>query len=204
MRHLLFTLLLLSFTTGVALARLGDPPNPYERIKDPAQAQQILTQVRADLQQMFGMIVSRPVDLHLVEGSEMDRLLSGNAYKGSEIGLYHDEPNGHHNISVMRDWSRDMCSGITAHEFTHAWQREHCPPNQDIVIKEGFARWVEAKYYDKIGAYAMVQRIREVADPVYGVGYKKMLEWESAYGVQGLVRLVQHISTVAEGTNAKP
>ena len=202
MRYVFVPLLLLALTP-LAEARLGDPPNPYQRITEQSQAQEILVQVMASLKEMFGLTVSEPVDMHLVEAKEMDALFSGSPYHGAEIGLYRPQ-NGRHQIYVMKDWSRDMCSGITAHEFTHAWEKEHCPPMQSQVLKEGFARWIEAKYYDKIGAYESVARIREVADPVYGVGYKTMLEWETKYGATGLVKLVQHISTVSEGTSATP
>jgi hypothetical protein len=202
MRYLLLSLLMLTLAPVAVTARLGDPPNPYQRITDQAQAAEILAQVRAKLQTLFGMTVSVPIDLHLVEAKEMDALFGG-PYHGAEIGLYRRR-GGNHEIYVMKDWSRDMCSGIMAHEFTHAWQSENCPPNQSQVIKEGFARFVEAKYYDSIGAYASVAEIQAVGDPVYGVGYKTMLAWETKWGVPGVVKLVQHISTVDEGNNSKP
>jgi hypothetical protein len=193
LRVVIFSLLLL-LPGAWAFARGG---NPYERINDPAQAKEIFQDIREDLKTMFGMTVSGPVELNLVEPKVMDDLFKSSPYHGAEIGLYRHH-NGRHEIYVMKDWSRDLCSGVTAHEYTHAWQTEHCPPGQEQVIREGFARWVEAKYYDKIGAYQMVENLRAVGDPVYGVGYKTMLAWEDKYGAPGLVKLVQKVNTVAD------
>ena len=182
------------FLTPLALARGGDP---YERISDQAKARELFQEVRADLKSMFGISVSSPVELFLVDAKVMDDLFKTSPYRGAEIGLYLHK-NGRHQVYVMKDWSRDLCAGVAAHEYVHAWQQERCPENQELVIREGFARWVEAKYFDKIGAYQMVENIRDVGDPIYGVGYKTMVAWEDKYGIAKLVQMVQRISKVSE------
>lgn len=193
----LLLLLFLLFPCGVALAKLGEKPDPYEKIETQAKADEVFKDVQAFLRKNWGFSLSRPVQLALVHESEMDKLLAGNPYKGAEVGLY-TMKDGHHQIYVMRGWNRDYCSGVTAHEFTHAWQADRCPYGQDIVLREGFASWIEMKYYDATGAYQMADNLRQQADPVYGVGIKTMMALEDKIGAKKLVELVQKISTVDE------
>jgi aminopeptidase N len=127
----------------------------------------------------------------------MDKLFSGSPYHGAEIGLY--LPGAEHNVYVMNDWGQDICSGVMAHEYTHAWQNEKCPANQELAIREGFAVWIQYKYLDKIGAGATARPLLEYEDPVYGVGIKTMLAWEDKVGAKKMVDLVQHVSKISDG-----
>ncbi len=190
---LLFCLL----TWGVAFAKLGDKPDPYEKIEDQAKAQEVFKEVQAFLKKQWGFSLTRSIKIDLVQASVMDKLMSASPYKGNEVGLYMMK-DGQHQIYVMEGWNRDYCSGVTAHEYTHAWQAEHCPSGQDIVLKEGFANWIEMKYYDATGAYQFADNVRQEADPVYGVGVKTMMALEDKIGAKKLVELVQRVSTMAE------
>jgi hypothetical protein len=173
---MLFALLLLA---GWAQAKA---PNPYELIQEQAQAEDVMRSVQATMQQQFGLRLIKPVQIHLVEPAEMDKLLGDSPYKGNEIGLYTGVRGGKHQVYVMKGWARDYAAGITAHELTHAWQEENVPAHQEQAVKEGFAMWVEYKFYDVTGAYAYADKMRDTADPVYGVGFFAIMDAERAIG----------------------
>lgn len=187
-RILLFPIVLGFLCTSVALAK---SPDPYEVIDKQTQAEAVMRDVVATMGSRFGLRITTPVQIHLVEAKEMDKLFSGSPYHGAEIGLYTGISNGKHQLYVMKGWARDQCAGITAHELTHAWQTENVPADQDLVLREGFAKWVEYKYYDLIGAYTYSQQIRETADPVYGVGFFAVLDAEAAVGAPKVADLMK-------------
>lgn len=181
--------------TAVAWAR---PANPYDVIDKQGQAQEVLQVVQGQLVSFFGMKLRIPVAIHLVEPKEMDKLLGDSPYHGAEIGLYTGVRDGRHQVYVMKGWSRDYASGITAHELTHAWQYENAPKSQDQVVKEGFAKWIEYRYYDRIGAYTYSNRELKTADPVYGVGFFAMLDAEAVLGPTKLADEMRRITTISE------
>lgn len=190
-------LLLCCLTWGIAVAKLGDKPDPYEKIESNKKAQEVFKDVQAQLRKNFGFSLALPVRLELVHESVMDQMMKASPYKGAEVGLY-TMKNGQHHIYVMQGWNRDYCAGVTAHEYTHAWQTERVPAGQDIILREGFASWIEMKYFDSIGAYQYADNLRRQADPVYGVGIKTMMALEDKIGPRKLVELVQRASTMAD------
>lgn len=167
----------------------------YKVISSQQELEQTAVQVRQMLISEFGIAVRLPMTVKLVTGQEMDNLYNG-AYRGAEIGLYRRVPSGHE-IYIMKDMNEDEVTGTLAHEMTHAWQAEACVPSQDIVVKEGFASWIEYKIYDKIGAYTYSNGIKAKADPVYGVGIKKMLEWEDKVGARALPVKIRSIVSIS-------
>jgi len=170
--------------------------DPYKIISTQADLNTIIAQVRGLLLANFGITFKLPIRSALVTGAKLDELYKG-AYRGAEIGLYRNSGNCH-DIFIMTDMSRDSVIGTVAHEMTHAWQTDFCPADQNLVLKEGFATWVTYKMMQKIGAYAYAQNIMEHADPVYGVGFKKILEWEDSLGERGVVEKVKKARSLAE------
>lgn len=190
--------LLLLFLLWIPAFAREKKPDPYQKIETQKQADGVLTMVTQDLRTMFGMNLSYPVDLHLVDGKEMDAKFSDSPYKGAEIGLYTGIKGGRHQVYVMEGWSLDKCRGTTAHELTHAWQTENNLNSQEQALIEGLAMWVEMKYYDKIGAYQMSENVRDTADPVYGVGIKALMALEDKVGAHQVLQAIKNVSTVAE------
>lgn len=182
------------------VAALAKAPDPYEIIDKQAQADGVMRDVLSLMGSRFGLRLSKPVQNHLVEPSVMDKLLEDDdsPYGGAEIGLYTGMENGKHQLYVMKGWARDYCAGITAHELTHAWQEENAPPDQDDVLSEGFAMWIEYRYYDAIGAYTYSQQMRETADPVYGVGLYAILDAEAVVGQNRVADLMRTARTVKD------
>ena len=179
MRRSLLIIVIGTLLTGLVAAKA---PDPYQVIDKQAQAEEVLRTVQSTMAAQFNLRLTKPVQIHLVEATEMDGLLGDSPYQGAEIGLYTGVKSGKHQVYVMRGWARDYCAGITAHELTHAWQEENAPRGQDQVLVEGFAKWVEYKYYDAIGAYSFADRMRSTADPVYGVGFFAMQDLEQVVG----------------------
>lgn len=182
----------------LAGAGLAKTSNPYQIIDKQAQADSLMREVLATMASRFQLRLSKPVELHLVEASVMDKMITQSPYKGAQVGLYTGVKNGKHQIYVMKGWGRDQCAGIIAHELTHGWQEENAPRQQDRVLKEGFAMWVEYKYFDLTGAFTYSQRIRETADPVYGVGFFAVLESEEAVGASKVADLMRTAVNASE------
>ncbi len=170
--------------------------DPYKVINTQSDLNAIIAQVRGLLIASFSITFKLPVRGTIVSGAKLDELYQG-AYRGAEIGLYRNSGNCH-DIFIMADMGRDSVIGTVAHEMTHAWQSDFCPADQDIVLKEGFANWIAYKILQKIGAFTYAQNILEHADPVYGVGFKKMLEWEDSLGERGVVEKVKKARSLAE------
>lgn len=189
-KNILFLVVfILSFIPSIVLSA------PTDIINDSKQMDALIPKVKATLVKEFGIFIAITVDYHLVEGSEMDKIMNDSTYKGAEIGL-HRFVNGRHEIYLMKGMSEDEFCATLAHELTHAWQIERCVRSQDMIVREGFAKWIEYKYLDLIGAYALANRMKEVADPVYGVGFKKMLDLEDKVGTKEMPNKIKTIVTI--------
>lgn len=169
--------------------------DPYKIISSENDFNDVMNQAKQVLLSGFGISLKYPVSGFLVTGKKLDEIYAGE-YRGAETGLYLYR-NGRHEVFIMKDMSFDNCIGTTSHELVHAWQLENCPVNQDRIVKEGFANWVEYKVYQKMGAFTFARSMIEQADPVYGVGMKKMLEWEDKWGDFGLVQKIRSIKTLS-------
>ncbi len=195
-RLLCCCLLLLSVASAQIPNRKG--PDPYEKIKTQARADDILKDVLVQLNSFFKIRLRHPVQLHLVEAKVMDEIFKNSPYRGSQIGLYTGMENGRHQVYVMTGWNRDTFEGITTHELVHAWQDENGLRHQELAMVEGLAMWIESKYYDRIGAFQKSENVRETADPVYGVGVKAMLRLEDAVGAANVTSEVRKLRSIAE------
>jgi hypothetical protein len=190
-------LALMSFlvmSSGAREIQAGPQDDAYKVISTQADLDAITIQVRQLLITQFSMTFRLAVKGTLVSGARLDELYGG-VYRGAQIGLYKNQGT-YHEIYIMIDMNKDSCLATLTHEMTHAWQAENCPAHQDILVKEGFARWVEYKTLQKTGAYIPAQNLREHADPVYGVGFKKMLELEDKLGEQALVQKVKTMKAI--------
>ncbi len=181
-------LLLLSFAAVRA--------NGYEVISSDEQLQKLVPKITGMLLSDFGIALRNPVSIKLAEGKKLDEMYGGR-YRGAEIGLYRRTAAGHE-IFIMKDMNQDEVSGTLAHELVHAWQAEACVPNQTATVKEGFASWVQFKILDSIGAYTLANSVKNQADPIYGVGMRRMLEWEEKLGEKQLVVKIRSVVDVSD------
>lgn len=152
-------------------------------------ADALLSKIEDFVHGRFGMSVKSPVKVIIATGEQLDSMYTG-AYKGAESGLYKIN-GGVHCLYILTGMNKDAFMGCVAHEYTHAWQWENAPNNQDSILKEGFAKWIEYKYYQSAGAYTEANRVMALADPVYGVGFKLMLNVEDKRGEKGVVEFAK-------------
>jgi len=170
--------------------------DPYRVIATQGDLDRVASTVQRLLASLFSMTLRTPVSFYLVSGQKLDELYAGE-YRGAQIGLYRHKGLTHE-IYIIDGKNNDIVTGVVAHEMTHAWQNENCIPGQHRVLSEGFASWIQYKVYQKIGAYVMSQRMLETADPVYGVGFKRMLEWEDTLGERGVIQKAKKARTIDE------
>lgn len=184
-----------SFSGGDYLETRKKEQEALRLISSQEEAEALLPTV-ADLLRDLEIRVRKPLSLTLVTPEQLDAMYQG-VYRGAEIGLYRWESEKHA-VYVMKDLSRDQFVGTLAHEVTHGWQVEECPRSQEQIIREGFANWVEYRLYLKMEAFELAGRVRDHADPVYGVGFKEILALEDALGVRGVVQKVRSVRTLAD------
>lgn len=153
------------------------------------QATPIFDKMRSYLYYKMNMTVLYPYVMDIVSAEELDRICP-KQYRGVEIGLYRFEGTFHH-IYILNNLAVDDFLGTAAHEFTHAWQTENCPPDQNLITKEGFADWVAYKVLQFDGAINTSQGIFYRSDPVYGQGFKTMIQLDDKSGIQAVINYVK-------------
>ena len=96
-------------------------------------------------------------------------------------------------IYVQNGMPYNMAFQILAHEYGHAWEHQNKnkqlinQPSNDIFT-EGFARWVEYYTIKEFGLKEETNLLirdakdKNMCDPIYGIGFKKMLKLEKKLG----------------------
>lgn len=94
-------------------------------------------------------------------------------------------------VYIISGIALDKAHTTLAHELTHYWQKQACPPGQSLELMEGFAEWVSFQLAKHKGMRrAMLALRRNEAEP-YRSGLQKMFQLESKKGVKGAVQFVQ-------------
>ena len=167
-----------------------DQEKEYQTIINTKElADPIFEKIRGYFYYNLGLQVGWPYVLDLVTPQYLDQLAPPQ-YRGVEIGLYTFEGTFHH-IYVLNNLAVDDFIGVASHEFAHAWQAENCPSNQSLVLKEGFADWVAYKVLQFDGAVNNSQGIFYRSDPVYGQGFKIMIQLEDQGGIPAVISYVK-------------
>lgn len=81
--------------------------------------------------------------------------------------------------------------GTLAHENAHVWQIKVNPGISDLTVIEGFAKWVEYKFYQEIGCEDFGKWMLENSPPLYQNGYRLFENYEQRYGAEGVLRLIK-------------
>ena len=160
-----------------------------------SDAQPVFSEAVTSLDKYLQLRLNTLPQFKLVTSNELDNLAKG-LERRLHIGLY--RWNGSHNVFIMSDLNRDKFFGVAVHELTHAWQMENAPRDQDLVIREGFASWVAYKILQMDGALIAASDIHDMADPVYGVGFKLMLDLEKTLGEKGVIERMKAMRRVNE------
>jgi hypothetical protein len=191
----LLTLILLLVCIGISSTGILFGSDNFPVVEKDAQAQIVFKQAEKLLKSKLGMTFRCPMNIILVTGKELDDIMKNSPYRGSIVGI-HKMENGVHKIYMMKDVSRDKFLSVLCHEMTHGWQREN-GLEQDIKLIEGLAVWVEYKSLMWTGAYALAQNINQnLADPVYGVGFRFVQELEDKHREQGVLKAIKNYKTI--------
>jgi len=188
---LILILIFTALTLCISSVNADDIPSVINKQED---AMKVFQNAKDTLEFRMGMVFKKPFEVKLVTGEEMDEITRGSPYHKSVVGL-HFYRDGKHYIFMLKDVGKDMFYGTMCHEMTHGWQDENCP-NQSIRLKEGLAMWVEVKVLRWSGAYTLASRKHRVADPIYGVGYKFILEVEDKYGEKGVLPYIVNLKDI--------
>jgi hypothetical protein len=152
----------------------------------------IYLEVQRFVEGLTGLKVDRLPPVMLVMSDEMDtRFAEGSGRSFRAHAFY--QPYNPELIYVLSGHSAYDLGPTLAHEFTHAWQSRHCP-QQDRMLKEGFASWVAYKYAEARGYREQMNQMKRARDPDYGEGLRRCLEIEKKSGIRGVVEFVRKAS----------
>lgn len=189
----IFLLLIMFFILNVPGYLFAD--SIPQVINTDEDADKVLEKARKNLNEKLGMTFKYPVVMKLVTGKELDEIMAKSPYKGAIVGL-HWFADGKHYIYMMKNTGKDDFYGTVCHEMTHGWQVETCP-GQGKILKEGLAVWVEYKALMWDGAYVKARSLNQnIADPVYGVGYRYIQKLEDQYGESGVLEQVRKLKDI--------
>jgi hypothetical protein len=148
--------------------------------------------MREYLRHEFGIVFSHEVRLEFTGKDRLNSLVGQPSGEKRTLGLFcRFVPTDEYVIYLLSGLPRTDFQAVTAHEYTHAWQSENCPPDQELILIEGFASWIEYQVYRKFGGMAGAKRIEESEDPIYGKGYREVREIAKEQGFVGLIRYVK-------------
>ncbi len=158
-------------------------------IDTPAEIDGLYKEVQRFVEGLTGLKVDSLPPVRLVLSDEMEtKFVEGSGRSMRPHAFY--RPYNPEMIYVLTGHSAYDLGPTLAHEFTHAWQSRHCP-QQDRMLKEGFATWVGYKYAQSKGYHSMMSGMLSLRDPDYSEGLRRCLEIEKKSGVKGLLDFVR-------------
>ncbi|MGI8586836.1 MAG: protein DA1 [Chloroflexia bacterium] len=164
-------------------------------VYDPTEAVRLYERVKATAAGALGLTLNVGAVLHMVNREQITALRNstpgaGPMPDGGEegadlVGLF---VHGSRLRSIYVEYGlpRIFFCEVLAHEYAHAWQAENAPLLSDPELREGFAEWVAYKVVESWGCRLRLERFRGRQD-VYGAGLRRLLTWEAAEGVDGLL-----------------
>lgn len=149
-----------------------------DAVNDETVAQKLVTEVTASLDAAMGIKLRHPPAAHLVSKEEMTRLASENLQSFEEVssgdlaGLYAPGENGPV-IYLLRGMPHFTTLETIAHELTHVWEGENCPPETALGSKEGFSEYVAYRTLLALGHKEAAARMFLSRGP-YGIHFKRL------------------------------
>lgn len=154
-----------------------------------AEIASLYREVQRYVETLTGLKVDSSPPVRLVQSDELDTRFTESSGRAFKAHAFY-RPYNPEQIYALSGHSAYDLGPTLAHEFTHAWQSRHCP-QQDRMLKEGFATWVGYKYAQSKGYTEQAAQMTRLSDPDYGEGLRKCLEIEKKSGVKGLVEFVR-------------
>ena len=163
------------------------------------QARTIMDDVVNLVRRRLGLVVTRPwtlrVDKLNTEGTASVKaarqgLRIASPISGNEMGIF-IERGDQREIVLLYGVPIPLIYETAAHELTHAWQSENCPPDQSLELREGFAQWVAAKILEVKGFTNSLEKLQSRMDNPYGTGYQRMARIERTRGESRVINYVR-------------
>src|SRR5690606_36277542 len=91
---------------------------------------------------------------------------------------------------LLRGLPVSCALAVLAHEYTHLWQRQHCP-RQVHELVEGLAMWVETQVLEALGEPWLAAEAEFSLERGYGSGVRELQSLEMRVGRQGVLAWVR-------------
>ncbi len=163
-------------------------------VKSKTEVEEILQRIINNMDAFFGATIDVPVDIKIVEERKLKKKI------GVPLGQVDDQSililgvavnkKGKYSVILENGAPRISLIATFVHELTHIWQYTHwdnqknfkkCSKNNELLIYEGMAKWVEIQYLYLIGETNVARReeaITRSRDDEYGKGF---CMYEEAY-----------------------
>jgi hypothetical protein len=153
-------------------------------------ANEYFLEMREFLQSEFGLVIDIPVKFKFVTTVILQNLFGKRTSPGAMVrGLFRYQGGDDFvTIYILYGLTKTEFQAVTAHEYTHVWQKINSPRDQSLMIQEGFACWIEYHVYKKNGDRKGVEKVEKRDDPIYGDGLKKVRQIAKERGYVGLLQ----------------
>jgi hypothetical protein len=158
-------------------------------VEDEASFQALFQDALRRLDQVLDRPLRKIPDLVIVPIDDVDgRGLSGEVPWEKLGGIFTREPDGATRIQLVSPLTEPRARAVLAHELAHAWQAEHCPEQQGIRIREGFAEWVAWSALEGIDPCSAERSKIEGRSDEYGRGFRIFRAMEEREGRAAAIR----------------
>lgn len=132
--------------------------------------------------QVPALQIVEPADLAVVRSKHGNLLPPLGGAKQHILGFFEQRGQAR-TIYIERGLPRATFIGTLAHEYAHAWQVDHAPPQQDLLLREGFAEWLAYRVLIAQGNTREAARATRREDE-YGRGLRHFIALEQQAGRQ--------------------
>ncbi len=96
-------------------------------------------------------------------------------------------------IVLNNTLTRDQALMVLAHELGHAWQyvAQDNPDEVSSFLAEGFSEWVSYHLMKRAGLTEYCHQAKINPDPIYGGGFRWLLNIEEQYGPDAVVKIMR-------------
>lgn len=175
--------------TKIAIAGSSDNKEPIIELSQLA-TEEIYQKAHKFLSNELNLPVTPPP--YMTMATEDEILVQHNSISAKVThnlsGFY--RPFNPEKIFILNNLSKNKMAGVMAHELTHAWASRNLPSLPDI-LEEGFARWVELKWYESQEEKNLMNQILTDPDPVYGDGLRLLRKLEQSGGKERIMKVLK-------------
>jgi hypothetical protein len=137
------------------------------------------------VQQIPSLVIAEPAQLAAVRRAYGDHEPQMPESSGQHIVGFFTQQGTRRTIYIERGLPRASLIGTLAHEYAHAWQADHTPREQDMLLHEGFAEWVSYRMLVALGHTREAARATRRED-LYGEGLRYFITLEQQSGRQSV------------------